>query len=75
MGEYARQYTLERFGVDIGGDDDDARPARAKRPVPAKPFGCSCGRAFRLQQALAQHQSATGHVPSKRAAQGQEGGA
>jgi hypothetical protein len=22
MGEYARYYTLERFGVDIGDDDD-----------------------------------------------------
>ena len=29
MGEYARVYTLERFGVDIG--DDNERPPRPKR--------------------------------------------
>ena len=29
MGEYARIYTLERYGVDIG--DDDERPPRPKR--------------------------------------------
>jgi hypothetical protein len=30
MGEYARAYTLERFGVDIG-DDDDKRTPRSMR--------------------------------------------
>lgn len=35
MGEYARYYTLERFGVDIGDDDD--RP-----PKPKKDWKWSC---------------------------------
>lgn len=48
MGEYARLYTLERFGVDIG----DGPPI--KRPKPAR-IGCHCGRHFSSPQALADH--------------------
>ena len=50
MGEYARQYTLDRFGVDIGDDRE-----------PVKRYGCSCGRMFITQQAKEQHQKDTGH--------------
>ena len=49
MGEYARQYTLERFGVDIG---DDREPVRTK---PVKKYGCKCGRMFVSQEAKHQH--------------------
>ena len=55
MGEYARQYTLEKFGVDIG---DDREPIK---PKPVKRFGCSCGRVFINAQAKEQHQKDTGH--------------
>ena len=54
MGEYARQYTLDRFGVDIG---DDREPVKTK---PVKRYGCSCGRVFITQQAKEQHQKDTG---------------
>lgn len=70
MGEYARLYTLEHFGVDIG--DDDERPRPPKKPVPEKRFGCSCGRAFVSDEARGQHQKDTGHAPSKRAAKEQQ---
>lgn len=66
MGEYARLYTLEHFGVDIG--DDDEREKKPKSPKPAKRFGCSCGKAFIDAAARSQHQQATGHAPSKREA-------
>ena len=56
MGEYARQYTLDRFGVDIG---DDREPVKTK---PVKRYGCSCGRMFITQQAKEQHQKDTGHI-------------
>ena len=56
MGEYARQYTLDRFGVDIG---DDREPVKTK---PVKRYGCSCGRVFITQQAKEQHQKDTGHI-------------
>ena len=56
MGEYARQYTLERYGVYIG---DDRGPIKSK---PVKRFGCSCGRVFITQEAKDQHQKDTGHV-------------
>ena len=56
MGEYARQYTLDRFGVDIG---DDREPIKTK---PVKRYGCSCGRMFITQQAKEQHQKDTGHI-------------
>lgn len=55
MGEYARQYTLERFGVDIG---DDKEPIKQK---PVKRFGCSCGRMFFTLKAKEQHQKDIGH--------------
>lgn len=64
MGEYARQYTLEEFGVDIGDSDD--RPKKLKKPKPIKRFGCSCSRAFIDLQALEQHRRDTGHAASKR---------
>ena len=53
MGEYARLYTLEHFGVDIGDDDD--RPSKSKR------HRCICGRTFKKPQSLADHQRSTGH--------------
>ena len=56
MGECARQYTLDRFGVDIG---DDREPIKTK---PVKRYGCSCGRVFITQQAKEQHQKDTGHI-------------
>ena len=56
MGEYARQYTLEHFGVDIGDDDRQQKPPRY-----VKRFGCSCGRMFVSAEAKSQHQQATGH--------------
>ena len=55
MGEYAQQYTLKRFGVDIGDE------RKADTPKPPKRFGCRCGRVFIDQQARAQHQKDTGH--------------
>lgn len=55
MGEYARQYALERFGVDIG---DGKEPIKQK---PVKRFGCSCGRMFFTMKAKEQHQKNTGH--------------
>ena len=64
MGEYARLYTLEHFGVDIGDDDD--RPRKPKTRKPPKRFGCSCGRAFINLQAVEQHRKDTGHAASKR---------
>ncbi len=48
MGEYAQQYALDRFGVDIG---DDSTPT----PKPPRRFGCSCGRMFATAEALSQH--------------------
>ena len=48
MGEYARQQILERHGVDIG--DDDHRPV--KPWIPCR----KCGRHFRSEQAVADHQ-------------------
>ncbi len=71
MGEYARLYTLEHFGVDIG---DDERPKRQKLEKPQKRFGCSCGRAFVSTQSLCQHQASTGHAASKRSANTQKWG-
>ena len=56
MGEYARQYTLDMFGVDIG---DDREPIKTK---PVKRYGCSCGRVFITQQAKEQHQKDIGHI-------------
>ena len=56
MGDYARQYTLERFGVDIG---DDRELVKTK---PVKKYGCSCGRVFITEQAKEQHQKDTGHI-------------
>lgn len=56
MGEYARQYTLDRFGVDIG----DGRELRKTKPV--KRYGCSCARMFITQQAKEQHQKDTGRI-------------
>ena len=50
MGEYARDYILGVFGVDIG---DDERPIK---PKPKKRFGCHCGRMFVSADAKAQHQ-------------------
>lgn len=66
MGEYARQYTLDTFGVDIGDSDDQTTKPRP--PKPLKRFGCSCGKAFLTLEARTQHQQATGHGPSKREA-------
>lgn len=48
MGEYARLYTLERFGVDIGDDPREKKPAKPR-------IGCHCGRHFSSPQALADH--------------------
>ena len=56
MGEHARIYTLERFGVDIGDDNDDYQPKKSKR------FGCHCGKSFRSEEALYHHKRDTGHV-------------
>jgi len=70
MGVYARQYTLEHFGVDIG---DDENPARQKPEKPQKRFGCSCKRAFISAQALNQHQADTGHADSKRVSKAKKG--
>jgi hypothetical protein len=51
MGEYARAYTLERFGVDIG-DDDDERP-RSKRDWK---WSCNkCGKRLGSEQANKDH--------------------
>ena len=30
MGEYARQYTLDRFGVDIGDDSGQSKSSQSK---------------------------------------------
>ena len=57
MGEYARQYALDRHGVDIGDD--------MLHTVSKKHFSCSCGRAFISSQAREQHQKDTGHQMSK----------
>ena len=56
MGEYARQYALDRLGVDIG---DDRELIKIK---PVKRCGCSCGRVFITQQSKEQHQKDTGHI-------------
>jgi hypothetical protein len=59
MGEYARQYIEDHFGVDIG--DGECEP----KPKPVKRFGCRCGRTFVNQQAREQHQKDTGHTATK----------
>jgi hypothetical protein len=64
MGEYADQYILDTFGIDISDDDSPERP---RELFPEKRFGCSCGKAFVSAQALKHHQDATGHPESKRA--------
>lgn len=49
MGEYAEQYILDAYGIDISEDD---------RPIPPKPvkkYGCKCGRMFISQAAKDQH--------------------
>lgn len=48
MGEYARWDILDRFGVDIGGDESTQwRPKK----VPCE----RCGKRFRTEQAMRQH--------------------
>jgi hypothetical protein len=60
MGEYARLYTLQTFGVDIGDNDDYVSPKQTKK------FGCSCGKTFKSNYALEMHQEATEHPMSKK---------
>lgn len=51
MGEYARWDILDRFGVDIGGDDLPPR-----KPKPPLRVRCErCGKQFRTEQAMRQH--------------------
>jgi len=51
MGEYARAYTLERFGVDIG-DDDDTPP----KPKKDWKWSCNkCGKPLGSEQANIHH--------------------
>jgi hypothetical protein len=51
MGEYARDYILGRFGVDIG--DDDERPLRSKRDWQ---WSCKrCGKPLGSEQANKDH--------------------
>ena len=59
MGEYARQYIFDRFGIDIGEDDS---PANSR----SKKYGCVCGKVFLSYAARAEHQRATGHDKSKK---------
>jgi len=59
MGEYARQYTLDMFGVDIG--DYDPPPTNQ-----IKRYACVCSKVFISCAARAQHQQATGHGKSKK---------
>lgn len=59
MGEYARQFTLDRFGVDIGDDEFE------RAPKPKKRVGCSCGKVFVTERSRDQHQKATGHIGGK----------
>ena len=56
MGEYARQYVLDNYGIDIDDGELEVRPE--------KKFGCSCGRVFISKDARTHHQKATGHLPS-----------
>jgi hypothetical protein len=50
MGEYARAYTLERFGVDIGDDDEPPRPKREWK------WSCKkCGKRLASEQANKDH--------------------
>lgn len=54
MGEYARAYTLEHFGVDIGGDEDDE--AYFKREEARRRWKCKlCGRKLLSEGANANH--------------------
>jgi len=51
MGEYARYYTLERFGVDIG-DDDDCQP----KPKKDRKWACKiCGKRLSSEVANRNH--------------------
>lgn len=51
MGEYARAYTLERFGVDIGDDNDP--PPRPKRDWK---WSCKkCGKCLGSERANKDH--------------------
>lgn len=60
MGEYARDYILQKHGIDIGDDDNEKAQSNVRR------YGCGCGRMFKSEHALDQHQSATGHEKTKR---------
>ena len=52
MGEYARAYTLERFGVDIGDDGDDCPP----RPRRDWKWSCkTCGKPLGSERANIDH--------------------
>ena len=59
MGEYARDFILDKFGVDIGSRHPD-------KPKQVKKFGCACGRVFLTLDAKEQHQKATGHSPKEK---------
>lgn len=56
MGEYANDYILGAFGVDIG---DDIEITRALRRFRCK----SCGKRFSVFDSLLAHCKAKGHVP------------
>jgi hypothetical protein len=52
MGEYARRYTLEQFGVDIGGDDEDCSP----KPKKDWKWSCKiCGKPLGSERANKDH--------------------
>ena len=55
MGEYARLYTLEHFGVDIGGDDEDEAAYKKRKEARLKWKCRLCGRKLASEQANKDH--------------------